>query len=125
MTPLRYVPELHYEQVRAWMQARGDEMPPDLLPPTGFFVPGKAACFMYRTDSSMVLVEGLVAAPGLEREERSQALDAVIIACCEEAKRLGYKLAMAYTQLDSVVKRVERMGWTHAGSNNHLIVLPL
>ena len=121
MTPVPYVAGLHFDQVHAWVQSRGDVITPDALPQTGFIIPGKAAGFLYRTDSSIAWIEGLVAAPGLEREERSQAIDAVVAALIEEAGRLGFKTLMAYTVLDAVVKRSERFGFTYVSGGFHLI----
>jgi hypothetical protein len=121
MTPVPYVAGLHFDQVQAWVQSRGDVITPDALPQTGFIIPGKAAGFLYRTDSSLAWIEGLVAAPGLEREERSQAVDAVVAALIDAAPRLGVKTLMAYTLLDAVVKRSERFGFTYVSGGFHLI----
>lgn len=121
MTPVPYVAALHFEQIHAWVQSRGDVVTQDALPQSGFIIPGKAAGFLYRTDSSIAWLEGLVAAPGLEREERSQAIDAVVTALLSEAQRLGFKTLMAYTLLDAVVKRSERFGFTYVSGGFHLI----
>jgi hypothetical protein len=125
MTPVPYVPELHFDQVLGWMQSRDEVITPDALPKTGYIIPGKAAGFLYRTDSSIAWIEGLVAAPGLEREERSQAIDAVVLAIISEAQRLGFKTLLGYTLLDAVVKRAERTGFTYVGGGFHLIARPL
>jgi hypothetical protein len=125
MTPIPYVPELHFDQVRAWMQFRNEDITPDALPQTGFVIPEKAAGFLYRTDSSVAWIEGLVAAPGLSREERSEAVDAVVAAVCQEAKKLGFKMLLGYTVLDVVVKRAERLGFRHIGGGFHLVALSL
>ena len=123
--PIRYVPQLHFEQVHRWYAARNETMTPDALPQIGFIIPGKAAGFLYRTDSSLAWIEGLVAAPELSREERAPAIDAVVVAVCDEARRLGFKVVMGYTQLDAVVSRAQRLGFTYVGGNYHLVALPL
>jgi hypothetical protein len=125
MTPVPYVPEQHFEPIKAWLRHWNEDMTPDMLPQTGFIVPGKAAAFLYRTDSSLVWIENVIAAPGLPKEERSQAVDAVIAACCVEAARLGFKLALGYTVLDAMVKRVERLGFFQVASGFHLVAMKL
>jgi len=125
MTPVPYVPELHFEQLKGWLQFWDESMTQDALPQSGFIIPGKAAGFLYRTDSSVALIENLVAAPGMSREERTGYVDAIVAAICAEAARLGFKILLGYTQLDAVVKRAERFGFAYVGGNFHLVALPL
>lgn len=125
MTPIPFVLEQHYAQVHEWLAHWNEQLVPEGLPKTGFIIPGKAAGFLYRTDSSLALIENLVAAPGLSKEERNVALDAVVVAVCEEAARQGFKILMAYTLLDAVVKRAERLGFLYVSGNYHLLARPL
>jgi hypothetical protein len=125
MTPIAFVPELHFETVRSWMEARGEAITLDALPQTGFIIPGKAAGFLYKTDSSVAMIEGLVAAPGVEREARDQAVDAIVQAVIAEAQRLGFKTLTGTTVLEAVVKRAERNGFVYVGGNFHVIIRPL
>ncbi|WP_426752965.1 hypothetical protein [Myxococcus sp. Y35] len=125
MTPIPYDPAVHYAQFESWLKVRDDSMPPETLPQTGFIIPGKAVGFLYRTDSCIAMIENLVAAPGLSKEERSEALDLVVKAIMAEAKKLGFTLLMGYTQLDAVVKRAERLGFTHADSGYHIVAVRL
>lgn len=125
LTPVPYVPELHFAQVQAWLRHWDRSVTPDMLPGTGFIIPGKAAGFMYRTDSSLALIDNLVAAPGLSEEERGQVVDAILAAICLEAARLGFKLLLGYTVLDAVVKRAERFGFAHVASGFHLVAMKL
>ena len=125
MTPIPYVPELHFEQIKGWLQLWNESMTQDALPRIGFIIPGRAAGFLYQTDSSVALIENLVAAPGMTREERSTYVDAIVAAICAEAAKRGFKILLGYTQLDAVVKRAERFGFAYIGSNFHLVALPL
>lgn len=122
MTPIPYEPALHFDQVSVWMQHRNQLITPDALPKSGFIIPGKAAGFLYRTDSSMAMIENLVAAPGLGREERDQAVDDIVLAICAEAARLGFKMLVGTTVLEAVVKRAERLGFVYAGGGFHMVV---
>jgi hypothetical protein len=125
MTPEVYVPELHFDQVRAWMRFRNEEITPDALPQTGFIIPGKGAGFLYRTDSSVAWIEGLVAAPDLDREERNKAIDLIVTAISQKAKALGFKLLLGYTVLEVVVRRAQRHGFKHVGGGFELVALQL
>ena len=125
MTPIPFVPELHFELVKHWLQLWNETMTPEALPKTGFIIPGKAVGFLYRTDSSLALIENLVAAPGLSREERSEAVDAIVAAVCAEAAKQGFKMLLGYTVLDAVVKRAERFGFIYVAGNFHLVARPL
>lgn len=124
-TPIPYVPEQHFEEVRSWFQARNEDIVPEALPQWGFIIPGKAAGFLYRTDCSVAFFENLVAAPGLGREERSETVDAVVTAIIQKAKELGFKMLLGYTVLDAVVERGKRFGFMHVAEGFHLIALPL
>lgn len=123
MQPVPYVPELHFEQVLHWLQLRGESITPDALPKTGFIVPGKAAGFLYRTDSSISWIDSLVASKEATKEERNEALDAVVLALREEARRGGFKVMMGYTLFQVVVDRAERLGFKYVGGNYHLIAI--
>lgn len=125
MTPIRFVPELHFEQINSWLRFWDGAMTQDMLSQTGFIIPGKAAGFLYRTDSSLAFIENLVAAPGMSREERTGYVDAIVSAICAEAARLGFKVLLGYTQLDAVVKRAERFGFNYIEGNFHLVGLKL
>jgi hypothetical protein len=125
MKPIRYVREEHFEQIREWLRSREQDIVPKALPENGFIIPGKAAGFLYRTDSSVAWIENIVAAPGLSREERGEAVDAVFTAIIERARELGFELLVGYTVLDVVVKRAERFGFMRVDGGFHLMALTL
>jgi hypothetical protein len=125
MTPIRYVREEHFEQIREWFRFRKEDIVPKALPENGFIIPGKAAGFLYRTDSSVAWIENLIAAPDLSREERNQAVDAIVAAVVERAKELGFDVLLGYTVLDVVVQRAKRFGFMHVTDGFHLVALTL
>ena len=123
--PIRYDPRLHFEQVRQWNAAHGEVMLPDALPQSGFIIPGKAAGFLYRTDSCLAWIESLVASPDIKGAERGQAIDAVVLAVCEEGRRLGFRILMGHTVLDAVVQRAQRLGFIYVQGGFHMIAMSL
>jgi hypothetical protein len=124
-TPIRYVPELHFDEVNSWFQARTEVLTPESLPKVGFIIPGKAAGFLYQTDSSISWIENLVAAPGLPKDERNELIDIIVRTVSDEARRLGFKVLLGYTVLDVVVQRAQRHGFDYVGGGFHLIALHL
>lgn len=124
-TPIPYVPEQHFAQVLRWFELFGETMIPEALPQTGYIVPGVAAGFLYRTDSSVCWLESLIANKDVPKEERTRALDVVVVALTRDAKKLGFKTLLGSTQLEAVVKRAQRLGWSYMGGGFHLIGLQL
>ncbi|MBU8897456.1 hypothetical protein KRR26_17700 [Corallococcus sp. M34] len=125
MVPVRYDPSQHFEQLQSWFAHRNEMLTPDALPRVGFIVPGKAAGFLYQTDSSVAWIEGLVASPSLSKAERNVVVDAIVRAVCEESSKLGFKTLLGYTVLDVVVERAKRLGFNHVSSGFHLVAMGL
>ncbi len=125
-TILPYDKELHFEELNSWFLARdaGSPLVPETLPKVGFIIPGKAAGFLYQTDSNIAWIENLVAAPGLGKKERSELIDAIVLAVAAEARRRGFAALVGFTELDAVKERAERLGFAYHGKF-HLINLAL
>ena len=119
-----YVHALHFDELLSWFVARDAPLEPESLPKVGFIIPGKAAGFLYQTDSNIAWIENLVASPTLNREERSESIDLIVLAVAEEARRLGFKVLVGFTELDVVMERAQRLGFEYQGKF-HLISLPL
>jgi hypothetical protein len=124
-TPVRYVPEEHFAQVDQWHKEWNQTVTPDALPKVGFIVPGLAVGFLYQTDSSVGMIETFIVPKNADKVERGKAIDAIILAIIAEARRLGFKSLLGSTQLDAMVKRVERLGFTYAGGGYHLVAYGL
>lgn len=123
MRAIPYEPKQHFEQVLQWLRMRGESTSPDRLPKTGYVVPGIAAGFLYRTDSSIAWIDSLVASKERTREERSEALDAIVQALRDEARRSGFSSLLGYTLYPVVVDRALRLGWEYVRGGYHLVVV--
>ena len=88
---VKRVQDADLEEILGWFEARGIPMEPDYLSPTGFIVPGKAAGFIFSTDSNFVIFECFVGNPEITSEERQQALRQIVPVMIQEAKEMGYK----------------------------------
>lgn len=121
--PIPYDRDSHFEQVLHWMQLRGETLVPEALPATGFIVPGVAAGFLYRTDSSIAWIDGLVASKDVPKETRSKALDEIVQALRAEARNSGFKVMMGLTQFQPVVDRALRLGFQRSPKTFQLVVV--
>jgi hypothetical protein len=107
-----YCPKRHYPTVALWEEEHGlSPTPPDLFPKIGFFVPSTCAGFLYQTDSNVALIEGLITSPLSDPERRDEALDIVVEALLEEAKKLGYSVVYGFTSVSAVSRRALRLGF--------------
>lgn len=101
----------------AWLAARDlPSVPSHSLPVTGFIVPGIAAGFLYRTDSSIGILDGYVSNPHVSAMARDGALDAVTAALISKAKELGVKYLQCQTKIPSIEARAIRHGFTAQGA---------
>lgn len=101
-----------FNEINTWAAQRGDSYSPELLPEIGFIIPGVAAYFLYRTDSGICFLENLIANPILTKEQRDVGINQLITIILLEAKRQGYRIAYACTDLEAIEERAERFGAT-------------
>lgn len=88
---VRYKPKEHYKAVASWYHARGLEAPtPDKLPETGFIVDGIVAGWLYRTDSSVALIDGVISNPATLPGRRRLALKRLAAVLTDLAVATGY-----------------------------------
>lgn len=107
-----YRPDVHYPILEGWWEGWKQTPPgPETLPATGFVVADLAAGFLYRTDSSLALIESLVANPASRAEARDAALDAVVEAIAEAAQAAGFDILLAYSSVPAVLRRAQRRGF--------------
>ena len=121
----RFQPE-DYEEVSQWWRAHGwAPVPLQALPVTGLIVPGIAAGWLYKTDSSLAWLEWLVTNPNAAGEARHAALNEVIEAALKEAEIGG--AAAVFTSLSdkSLLGRYQRHGFvvSDTGMTNMVRVL--
>lgn len=92
----RYYTPDDEKSINMWYHERNMEVvPAKLLPPIGFVVPGIACAHLYQTDGGIAILENFISNPHVSRDARVEALDTIIEALTEEAKKLGFKMVMA------------------------------
>lgn len=107
---VRKMEDEDFAQVIAWAKERGDDYTEEQLPSVGFIVDGIAAYFIYQTDSSVCWLENLISKKGTDKFIRSRAIDLLLEAAIKEATDLGFTVAYALTDLNSVAKRARSYG---------------
>lgn len=72
---------------------------------------GSPVCagFLYKTDGGVALVDHLVADP--TAQDRSQALDILILNLDSIAREMGYTVVSGASNLPQLIKRYQRLGF--------------
>jgi hypothetical protein len=69
------------DEINAWRVLRGFEpIPRDLFPKNGLIVRGVAAVFIYLTDSSLAMIEGLISNPEAGIIKRARVIKSLVSA---------------------------------------------
>ena len=121
----KFLPK-HYEEICGWWKAH-DWTPVslDALPSTGFVIPGICAGFLYSTDSSMCILEWVIANPKTNKETRSEGLDLVIDELLKKAHSGGYKTVFTSVSHPKLLERYSDFGFkkTESTMTNMIKVL--
>jgi hypothetical protein len=122
----RFVLQTHYPTLVRWYEGQGQKPPPvEALPQSGFVVPGAVAGFLYRTDSCVAVVEGLIANPEIDLAARRRGLDLLSHALIDEARKLGFKTMTASTTFDAVIQRALAFGFIRLPGSYTVLALAL
>lgn len=97
-------------------------VPFEHLPPTGLIVENIAACFLYRTDTPVALVEHLISNPKSDETERRQAVSEIIGELLAEAKRQGAAIIYALTPISGVAERAAAFKPTHVEAREFILL---
>lgn len=94
-----------------WYRAHGQApVRRDMLPTTGFIVPGVAVGFLYRTDAQLALVHHVVTNPAAGLRARHRAVRAIVGACQDTARGLGLREILTWSDVPSIVRVAGRAG---------------
>lgn len=118
MTVKPYEPTL-FPEVLSWWLAHGEVAPNEaMLPPESTFVAWQAdapvaALTVYLTNSTFIAyLENLVSAPGLPREARRRAVEALVAHAEAFARERGVKALLCMSEKDKLAARYEELGYT-------------
>lgn len=112
---LPFDPAQHVAMLQHWAAGwDGIAIQPDLLPKRGFVIEDLVALFLYRTDSPVAYLDGIITNPASNEAERSAAIDLVVGAAFDAARADGYRVLIAVTPRMAIVERARRLGFTVA-----------
>lgn len=107
----KYVDEDFYSIIE-WYEARHTRPAQDMIPPTGFIVPGIAAGFLMRTDTSACILEPFIANPHANKQDRDRALNSIMKDLLDEARSLGYDRVFGFSSHERMIERAVSHGFT-------------
>lgn len=115
-------PAKDYLMLCEWWKAQGwGVIPLDYLSPNGLIAEvaeaPTAAGFVYRTDSSIAVLEYIVTDPKLSSSMRSAGLDQVITAATQLVKGMGFKAFFMACGDKGLAKRMEKHEFNVIGSD--------
>lgn len=109
------------KEIYAWMYKRSLPIPPIWsLSQIGFIIHGKAAGFLYTTNSGIAQLDSFCTNPEISHEERMVAMEAIAMSLIEEAKRLGVAMVACSSKFDSITGLARQLGFTDSGVHTAL-----
>lgn len=108
--------KLHYPRICEWWAAHGwPALPFDALPKTGAVALHEdrpiAAGFLYKTDSTIAVMEFLIADPASDKIVRGEALDNIVQSLVASAKEQGFSTIFTSTVHRGVIERQKKFGF--------------
>ncbi len=106
----KYNPEKDFDIIKEWGQGWGASYEKDLLPPTGFIVPGICAYFIYETNSKVCWLENLIRNPYKTKEECASGIEECVTETLREVSKKGYKAVYTIADNPVVIDRAIKHG---------------
>lgn len=108
----RYNHRLDYELIVGWYEARGLQAPPaDFLSGTGYIMDDRVAAWLYKTDSTVAMIEGVISDPKTVPSLRHQSLTKLCAFMVDAATMLGFNHIIGMTKHSSIANICESLGF--------------
>lgn len=118
----KWSPKKHYKIIASWYHAREIEAPlPEQLPEIGYIVDNKVAGWLYRTDSSVAFVDGMISNPNSLPSARRHALNVLAGVLLDTASSLGYTTVLATTEHPSITNLVKKHGFNKTNQTLYIL----
>lgn len=106
----------HYEIISDWWTGHDwTVLPQQVLPHNGLIVYDDntpiCAGFLYKTDSAICWLEWVISNPLAKKEQRSEALNALIDCLVGLAKTMGFSIIFTSIKHPGLIKRMEQIGF--------------
>lgn len=108
----------NFEELNKWLDfwRWKDRIIKEVLPDIGYLIEkdGVNLCagWLYTTNSLVALVEPVVSNPFAEKKDRDEGLDFLIECLGQRALKEGKRIVMTTVNNPSLIKRLERLGYT-------------
>jgi hypothetical protein len=112
-----------------WIAHKWSPIPGSMLPPNGSVIYDDAtpvcAGFIYKTDSDIAWMEFIVSNPSSTKEQRTEALPALIADLTLKAKALGAKCIFTSCQSNSLIAKHIDQGFVKSDEGMTNLVKPI
>lgn len=112
-------PEKHVKLVNSWLDARHHDgrIAAELYPSTGFVSDGCFCGFLYETGTSLAYLDGFISDPSATKEQRSEALSALVESLVGLAKERGIKMLHCFTKAPTLKSQAKASGFSPMGGD--------
>jgi hypothetical protein len=112
----------HYRTVAAWWSSHSWEpLPISMLSKTGYVAykddTPVAASWLYKTDSSIAILDWYISDPEAAWEDRQEAIQAMIDAGSKDAKEMGFHVVLSFSQNKRLGEKLENSGFKETDNN--------
>jgi len=113
-----------YKTISTWWKWwKWPVIPKENLPPTGLMVEkgnvSIVSCYIYLTNSSGALLEWIVSNPEYKEEDRSKAIELLIIAAENMLKDQGVAYIFSIGRNKSLMETHKKLGWLVDDTTSH------
>lgn len=95
-----------------WHKDRGEAVPKRKdLPTTGYIADGRVAGWLYMTDSSLALIEGIISDPNTVPSLRKESLNKLVGFLIDLATSFGYTNILGLSKHPSILQLGQKYGF--------------
>lgn len=123
MKSVLYDPIQHKEMLISWYEQWSmpcDEL--DMLPDSGLIIPKVCAVFLYKTNSSVCMIESLICNKDCNEEDRKAGLDVICNDILDLAKDCGFKKIISLVNNPKVIERISKLDYTISKDKFHIMI---
>lgn len=117
--------DIHYTLISDWYKERNlQPIDMDMLSNLGLIIKNKedkflASAFLYPiVGANWCFIEGAISNPNTNKEERTEALDMLLVRLHSMAKLMGYKKACIFSENSGIIKLLEKHNYTQSNKKN-------
>lgn len=110
--------------IASWYAARKMRPPdPDVLSETGWIADERVAGWIYMTNSSLCMIEGIISNPFTASSLRQYSLQTLCSFLVDTSYILGYKRIMAASRLTGIYNIATKLGFRCVGDDYKILIL--